>query len=104
MKTNGFKTAANAPKTNVCLSSCRKILGQIERVRAGIQREFRDAVAEHAHLLELAVNEAEALAWQSGFPQLMFPTLAAEKARSVAHWHARQQSMRRRVGRGVAVV
>jgi hypothetical protein len=46
-------------------------------------------------VLELAVNEAEALAWQTGFPQLLFPTLAVEKARAVATWHEHQQSLRR---------
>ena len=31
-------------------------------------------------ILHLALNEAEALAWQNGFPELIFPTLALEKA------------------------
>jgi hypothetical protein len=44
-------------------------------------------------LLELAMNEAEALAWQTDFPQLFFPTLAAEKAGAVAGWHARQRRL-----------
>jgi len=48
------------------------------------------------HLLELALNEAEALAAQTGYPHLVFPVLAAEKVRSVAAWDARQQRVRRK--------
>ena len=82
-----------------CIDSCRKLLAQIENVKEQVVAEFRDRVEEHQHLLDLAVNEAEALAWQTEFPQLFFPTLATEKARAVTGWHLRQQSLRRRTGR-----
>jgi len=45
-------------------------------------------------LLHLALNEAEALAWQTEYPHLVFPTLALEKAQAVANWLTRQRSMR----------
>src|SRR5262245_60408291 len=76
-----------------CLGSCRKLLTEIANIKAAILAEFREALEEDSHLLDLAVNEAEALAWQTGFPQLVFPTLATEKARALAKWHARQQSL-----------
>jgi len=79
-----------------CIASCRKLLAQIEKARAQVVAEFRDRVDGHQHLLDLAVNEAEALAWQTGFPQLFFPILATEKARAVTGWHLRQQSLRQR--------
>jgi hypothetical protein len=82
--------------TDRCIASCKKLLAQIEDVKEQVKTEFRDRVEEHQHLLELAVNEAEALAWQTDFPQLLFPTLATEKARAVVGWHSRQQSLRRR--------
>jgi|SRR6185369_14749091 hypothetical protein len=82
------------PKT-VCLASCRKILTQIEQTKNTILAEFREAIEQHEHLLHLALNEAEALAWQTDFPQLVFPTLASEKAQTVAAWYARQKSMLR---------
>jgi hypothetical protein len=71
-------------------------LAQIENVKTQVIAEFRDQLDGHQHVLELAVNEAEALAWQTEFPQLLFPTLATEKAYAVAGWHSRQQSLRRR--------
>src|SRR5438045_3907346 len=79
-----------------CMAQCRKLLGQLEDVKANIVAEFRGRLEQHQHLLELAMNEAEALAWQTEYPQLLFPTLATEKARAVAGWHARQQSLWRR--------
>lgn len=79
-----------------CIESCKKLLAQIENVKAQVVAEFRDRLEEHQHLLELAVNEAEALAWQTEFPQLLFPTLATEKAYAVTGWHLRQQSLHRR--------
>lgn len=86
-----------------CIESCRKILAQIENVREQVVDEFRGRLDENKHVLDLAMNEAEALAWQSGFPQLFFPTLATEKAYAVTGWHQRQQSLRRRTAPLLAV-
>jgi hypothetical protein len=78
-----------------CVASCKKLLAQIDNVKAQVVAEFRDKLEGHQRLLELAVNEAEALAWETGFPQLLFPTLATEKASAVTGWHLRQESLRR---------
>jgi hypothetical protein len=67
---------------------------EIGAVRATIERDFSDLIEQQPRLLRLALNEAEALAWQSGFPELIFPILAQEKAVKVAIWHQRQQSVR----------
>ena len=92
-------TPLNASRSSnfksVCAASCRKIFEQIEKVKVRIVSEFREGLAEDQRLLELAVNEAEALAWQSGFPQLFFPALAVEKAHAILNWHSRQQYLRR---------
>lgn len=80
--------------TEVCLNTCLKLLAQIEGARKRVVTDYQSTVQEHEHLLELAVNEAEALAWQTGFPHLLFPTLAEENARRVANWHERQQRLR----------
>ncbi len=87
-------TNSPAPRTlgSACLASCQKLLAQIEQTRNAILAEFRETLAAHEHLLRLAVNEAEALAWQTGFPHLLFPALAMEKVRAVAAWHERQES------------
>src|SRR4030095_5327532 len=59
----------------------RITLAAVANVRANIEREFSALLEEQPHVLRLALNEAEAVAWQTGFPQLVFPTLAMEKAR-----------------------
>ena len=80
-------------RKTVCLASCRKVITQIEETKNEILAEFREAIERHEHVLHLALNEAEALAWQTDFPQLVFPTLATEKAQAVAAWHSRQKAM-----------
>jgi len=89
------KEAVNPSSGSVCLAPCRTVLAQIERTKSALLAEFGDLHAAQEHLLHLAFNEAEALAWQTDYPHFVFPVLAAEKAQAVAAWHARQQSMRR---------
>src|SRR2546425_7856130 len=79
--------------TQLCLQSCRKLLAQIGRVKSTILSEFGATLGAHERVLRLALNEAEAIAWQTGFPQLFFPTLAAEKAQAVAEWHRRSEAL-----------
>ena len=87
--------ASNHTFAKVCLASCRKLVTQIEKAKLAILAEFRETRGAHEQLLRLALNEAEALAWQTEFPQLVFPTLAMEKAQAVAAWGAHQRSIRR---------
>lgn len=97
MKVNNNEQGSSiAPSlTQRCLATCRKLLAQISDVKSQVLAEFQDRVAGQQRLLELAVNEAEALAWQTDFPHLFFPALAAEKATAVAGWNSRQAWMRR---------
>lgn len=81
--------------TSVCRASCQKLLAQIEKTKESILAEFRQSLAANEQLLRLALNEAEALAWLTAYPQLVFPTLALEKAQAVADWDAHQRSIGR---------
>ena len=82
-------------------------------IRAGKERrgricDFRGVAAHHAigfeaglapekrRLLELAVNEAEALACATGVPELVLLTLAEEKVRATRLWLARQEKLKER--------
>jgi hypothetical protein len=87
-----------------CIDSCRRLLDQIDNVKEQVVAEFRDQVEGHYQLLKLAVNEAEALAWQTDFPELLFPTLATEKAHAVADWHSRQEALIRRTSPALIAV
>jgi hypothetical protein len=79
---------------------CRRSLDAIANVRALIEHEFSLLRQREPRLLRQALNEAEAIAWQTGFPQLVFPSLALEKARAVADWESRQRSIRPTASRG----
>jgi hypothetical protein len=59
-----------------------------------LEREFAELRRKQPRMLRLAFDEAEALAWQTGFPHLMFPVLAKEKAEAVARWDRRQNRIR----------
>jgi len=80
---------------NACVASCRKIVEQIKNTRAAILAESRSVLEVQEQLLKLALNEAEALAWQTVYPHLLFPALATEKIQAVANWSRHQQSIRR---------
>ena len=77
------------------LLSCRELLRQIGEVRRSLWRDFGGALEAQRHLLHLALNEAEALAWLTPFPHLLFPVLAEEKATALKHWTARQRAVQR---------
>jgi len=96
MKTTETWNAQTSTRTfaDACMASCRKVIARLTRAKEAILSEFRQSVGADEHLLQLALNEAEALAWQTEFPHLVFPDLAVEKAQAVAAWTARQNSMR----------
>jgi hypothetical protein len=66
----------------------------IATVRANINHDHALLRGQQSRLVRLALNEAEALAWQTQFPHLVFPSLAEEKVRAVLLWHERQESLK----------
>jgi hypothetical protein len=78
-----------------CRQSCGRLLSQLRQVKQVIRQEFAPALDGYESVLSLALNEAEALAWQTGYPQLLFPTLAHEKAVAVRRWAYRQRALGR---------
>jgi hypothetical protein len=96
-----MKTIQNESSTTVypfiraCTASCKKLVAKIQSIKKSLLTEFHYGVDDHRRLFQLALNEAEALAHETGFPLLVFPTLAREKAEEVAEWTRRQQAVRR---------
>ena len=88
-------TGVGSAFSNLCLRSCEKILAQIRKAKAAIFAESRGVLEAHERMLQLALNEAEALAWQSAYPHLVFPALAMEKVQEVADWNRHQRAVRR---------
>lgn len=92
------------PKPTVPFRTCRNRYHNLESrvadTRRTIAEEFRDTFQENQHLARLALNEAEAIAWQTNWPHLIFPELAQEKVRALALWSRRQRSLRYRPASG----
>ena len=95
MKNNTqFLPPSAAAFGNACVASCRKLASQISRAKERLLTEFKGTFQAQEHLLRLALNEAEALAWETDFPQLVFADLAVEKAQAIASWQRRQSQLR----------
>lgn len=92
------------PTTNhfirACVSSCEAIRKAVLRTKEALWNEYLFQTGEHARVLRLALNEAEALAWQTDYPHLFFPVLATEKAQAAVSWHERQRALRRSRAKG----
>ena len=76
-----------------CRGCCQKVLAQINHAKDAILAEARATREVQERLLRLTLNEAEALAFQTLYPQLVFPTLAVEKIQGAARWSSRQRSL-----------
>jgi hypothetical protein len=87
-------STASSPFVAACATTCEKLLRRLQNLKTALLDEFGRSVFGQEHLLQLALNEAEALAHETGFPLLTFPTLAREKVQAVAAWRLHQQSVR----------
>jgi hypothetical protein len=76
-------------------ASCQKLVAQIDQVKNRLIQEFSERLTGHESVLRLALKEAEALAWETSYPQLVFATLAVEKVQAAAIWETRQRTFRR---------
>ena len=73
----------------------RAEMGELaELVRRQLELEFPVLRREQRHVFHLALNEAEALAWSTPVPLLVFPMLAYEKLKQLDKWNRRQKKLR----------
>jgi hypothetical protein len=91
----GGHPAAECTFNALCLRSCQLILARLSKARTAILSESLHQAAGHERMLQLALNEAEALAWQTAYPHLVFPALAMEKVQEIVAWRIHQRSVRR---------
>ena len=95
--TNTIQDESTATSARPFAASCARLLSNIQSVKTGLLTEFHPAAYGQGRMVELALNEAEALAHETGFPLLVFPALAREKVEAVAAWNRRQRMVRRKV-------
>jgi hypothetical protein len=89
------KLTSEQTLTDRCVQSCKQLLAGIEQAKNRIANEFHETLEANSQLVQLALNEAEALAWQTAYPHLLFPELAVEKVQAVAAWQVRQRTVQR---------
>jgi hypothetical protein len=90
-----YQAMAAAKSSSAALRVRRDLAVQVASIKNGLVREFGMAIGGNGNLLRSALNEAEAIAWQTPYPHLLFPVLAEEKASAVSLWAARQRSVHR---------
>lgn len=73
------------------VASGRKLIIGIERAKENLVAERGLGLPEQ--LFQIAVNEAEVLAWETEFPQLVFPALAVEKIEEFSAWYSHGESL-----------
>jgi hypothetical protein len=98
MKTNENtknESSSNQNFAAACFGACEKIAHQLSQAKASLVAEFKDALKNREELLRNAIVEADALAWQTDYPHLLFPSLANEKLQTALGWQLRQQSLLR---------
>lgn len=76
------------------VASGQKLILGIQQAKSNLIAQFREKLELPQRLLNVALNEAEALAWETEYPQLVFPTLAEEKITTISDWwHGRKKSL-----------
>ena len=90
MKSNQTDTNCKNGFTSFCGKYGGTLVRKIQKAKQDLLSQFRELFAGQEQLLRLALNEAEALAFLSDYPHLLFPTLAMEKVQGAAAWRNRQ--------------
>ena len=65
----------------------------VTRARRGIENDWLKLREQEPRISRLVLNEAEAIAWQTGWPDLVFPALAEEKLQALSAWHRAQKAL-----------
>jgi hypothetical protein len=91
------QVANQKPKASSVSSpeSCRKSQEQVRTLKESLLSQYGAALNGKEQILRSAITEAEALAWQTTYPHLVFPVLAEEKLIGARRWVWRQESVRR---------
>jgi hypothetical protein len=93
MNTINASQSSEQTLTDRCVQSCKKLLAGIKQARSRIAAEFREKFESQQNSFQQALNEAEALAFQTEYPHLVFPALAMEKVQAAAAWQTRQRAV-----------
>jgi hypothetical protein len=86
------RTSAKTKRTKTQEDAARRRLAtRLAKAKESVFRASRSGFEINERLIRLAINEAEAIAWETGLPHLVFPILAEEKIRALSTWNTRQE-------------
>lgn len=74
-------------------SNQKLIIPGIERATRELITEFNRDPELSQRWFQTALREAEAVAWETEYPQLVFPALAEEKLAAISQRHAHEASL-----------
>jgi len=69
------------------IESGKKLILGIDQVKRNLVAQSQENLGLPQRLFQVALNEAETLAWETEYPQLIFPTLAEEKIKAISAWY-----------------
>lgn len=78
----------------VCWEQCRQAAALLTQAKQTLIAEVAAAGQLGERMIQLVVNEAEALAWETEYPHLLFPALALEKVQGASEWQRKQGRIR----------
>jgi len=81
--------------TTFCAACGRKLIAEIQRTKQELTAQFHKTFGGNERMLRLVLNEAEAVAFLTEYPHLVFPTLALEKLEGAVHWQEHQREILR---------
>src|SRR5215469_13192970 len=76
----------NIIKPDYWAASSQKLVVGIWRAKQKLVDQFNNVSELPKRLVQVALNEAESLAWETEYPQLVFPALAEEKIAAMSNW------------------
>ncbi|PWU20910.1 MAG: hypothetical protein C5B50_02855 [Verrucomicrobia bacterium] len=94
MKLTETKETLSMRIKNVYQRSCEAVLARVVAASDSILNESLRVLDAPEKMMRLAIKEAEALAFQTQYPDLVFPDLAAEKIAAVARWTEHERIVR----------
>ncbi len=77
------------PAADRCPVATKAVL----QIKRSMRQQFLGYFAD-IHLLDLTLNEAESMAWETNIPHLFFSVLAEEKISSAIAWAERQRALK----------
>ena len=94
MKPNDMNEKLGSRISAAYRRSCEAVVARVKSASDAILRESLRVLNAPEKMMRLALKEAEALAWQTEYPELVFPDLAAEKMQALAQWSGHQRMVR----------